>query len=699
LKFNLLINILLPFSMITKTTLFTVCSAFTLAINAQVGINETSPQSSLDIVASSMASPTNNDGILIPRINTLPAINPTVNQQSMLVYLTSNLTSVNISGTAQDYPQGFYFWDNSIPNWVALGGGTKKSWLVEGNSGTVSTTDFLGTTDGQSLSLRTNNIERFRVANGNQVHAMSRGTQASPFYSWDEDQNSGMWLVQGDELAFGAGNREFMRFRERGQDELVMNLPGQDIDFRIESDTNDAMFYIDAANNQTFINSNAGIFATNHFMSSSNDAKDAASLLGRSTGRTLTIQADGPTDAGLFSITAPTSTAIPILSIPLNIAPGIISDSSFNTGSEDAFIGVADNNEGFGAGFFVNINSTGANGSGYGTAEQGYGSLGINNSGAQYSVGQLGSVDSRGRRSSGVFGSISNGTSGLGQGSLGYRTSAGGGGTFYGGYFLDVNAGTDHTDGNGRSSSAKEIRDIKINVGTGAIGGLMGSWSKGDVYGFAARGSRYGMYVQGKTYANDLITQLTKLKETNQVVPSYVQTSTSVDITSKGMGKLINGTTYVSFKNKFNQLASDKDPIIVTVTPIGESKGVHLVSVDKKGFTIKENGNGNSNIQFTWIAIATKIGFENVEHPKEVLDKDYDKNLDGFMVNEALDNENDGQTHQMWFDGKEIRYDNTPAPKSYTKFTLKNKVLKKIDPKRKLQKPIFIDHSDDLEKE
>jgi hypothetical protein len=254
--------------MILKTTLFACLFLFAFHANAQVGINETNPQSSLDIVASNVASPANNDGVLIPRISAFPATNPTADQQSMLVYLTSNITGLNISGIAQDYPIGFYFWDDDIPNWVALGGGSKESWFTEGNTGTNSSIHFLGTTDPQALSLRTNNIERFRVANQDQVHAMARGTQLRPFYSWEEDQESGMWLIQRNELGFGAGNLEFMRFRERNsQDELVLNLPGADIDFRLESDQFDDLIFADALTSQVSIGNKVPIFPIDTFQS------------------------------------------------------------------------------------------------------------------------------------------------------------------------------------------------------------------------------------------------------------------------------------------------------------------------------------------------------------------------------------------------------------------------------------------------
>lgn len=81
--------------------------------NAQVGINTTTPNAQLDVQSSNQAVPSNTDGILIPKVDVFPALNPTIAQQGMLVYLTTT------SGT--NLP-GFYFWDNSIVTWLPLKG-------------------------------------------------------------------------------------------------------------------------------------------------------------------------------------------------------------------------------------------------------------------------------------------------------------------------------------------------------------------------------------------------------------------------------------------------------------------------------------------------------------------------------------------------------------------------------------------------
>jgi len=84
---------------------------FQFAATAQVGINNTNPKAVLDITASNPAAPVNTDGILIPRIDAFPTTNPGVEQQGMLVYLTT---------TVGTNTPGFYYWDNTSTSWVAV---------------------------------------------------------------------------------------------------------------------------------------------------------------------------------------------------------------------------------------------------------------------------------------------------------------------------------------------------------------------------------------------------------------------------------------------------------------------------------------------------------------------------------------------------------------------------------------------------
>jgi len=69
---------------------------------AQVGINTITPKASLDIQASNPTSPSNTEGILIPKVDAFPSTNPTAAQHGMMLFLTT---------TSGSYAPGFYYWD------------------------------------------------------------------------------------------------------------------------------------------------------------------------------------------------------------------------------------------------------------------------------------------------------------------------------------------------------------------------------------------------------------------------------------------------------------------------------------------------------------------------------------------------------------------------------------------------------------
>lgn len=89
---------------------------------SQVGINTTTPDAVLDIKSSNQATPANNDGVLIPKIDAFPVTNPTAAQNSMMVYLT-----VDLPGK----PKGFYYWDNGSTSWIGF---NASNWTKTGNN-------------------------------------------------------------------------------------------------------------------------------------------------------------------------------------------------------------------------------------------------------------------------------------------------------------------------------------------------------------------------------------------------------------------------------------------------------------------------------------------------------------------------------------------------------------------------------------
>lgn len=108
-----------------------------LAGYAQVGINNVSPNATLDIIASNVATPSNTDGILIPRTDEFPTVDPGANQDGMLLFITGNGAPA----------KGLYYWDNGSTSWIAPSGANSIDQLTDGAS------DNDGSNDGSSIFL------------------------------------------------------------------------------------------------------------------------------------------------------------------------------------------------------------------------------------------------------------------------------------------------------------------------------------------------------------------------------------------------------------------------------------------------------------------------------------------------------------------------------------------------------------------
>ena len=105
-----------------KLILLVALPILSYTTNAQVGINTTTPNALLDVPASSVASPSNTDGILIPRVDDFPSTNPAAAQDGMMIFVTGNGVPA----------KGFYYWDNAGTAWVTVAG-TDDDWTVVGS--------------------------------------------------------------------------------------------------------------------------------------------------------------------------------------------------------------------------------------------------------------------------------------------------------------------------------------------------------------------------------------------------------------------------------------------------------------------------------------------------------------------------------------------------------------------------------------
>ena len=162
-----------------SSLLFTLLLSFSLA--AQVGVNTTtpSPDSALDINSS-------DKGLLIPRVDitNLSTINPITGgaTEGLLVYNTNTSTG-----------KGFYLWNGS--QWLLVAGAEGATeWGLTGNSGTNTTTDFIGTTDATDLILKTDNNTAFTVGSTGNIGVPTPWNGARLYINESETSKNAMYV-------------------------------------------------------------------------------------------------------------------------------------------------------------------------------------------------------------------------------------------------------------------------------------------------------------------------------------------------------------------------------------------------------------------------------------------------------------------------------------------------------------------------
>lgn len=240
-----------------------------------------------------------------------------------------------------------------------------------------------------------------------------------------------------------------------------------------------------------------------------------------------------------------------------------------------------------------------------------------------------------------------------GASALGYKNSSGSYYSIYGfGFSSDVG------DGGGKKDAGTDTIP-NIHLGMGLNGGVMGQWINSSIYGLYVKGGRYSLYTDGQTYSNNIAVQLQSyndITKQEKYVATYVSTSTTVDITTRGKAVLVNGQAFINFPVEFTNSIANKESLTVTVTPLGESNGVYVTGVDNSGFYVIENNSGTSNVQFNWTAIGVKAGYENPVIPSEILVKSYNTNMSNVMLND----EGTNKPTPIWWDGAKVRFDAIP---------------------------------------
>ncbi|HNP33516.1 MAG TPA: hypothetical protein PKN96_09510 [Flavobacterium sp.] len=556
------------------------------------------------------------------------------------------------------------------------------------------TYSFQGDTDtglfssgANALDLSTGGTARFRIPNADQVHALSLGTAALPFYSFSGQTTTGIFGAATNVLGFSTAATERARFLSTGQLGIGTTTPQGILD--ITSTTNgilvprvaltDIVTAAPVVNPQggalvsgtlVWNTATSGTFPNNVipgfyywngsiWISVTGAAANSWSLTGNggTNGGTTTLQGTnfiGTTDSQNMDIRTNNTYRGRFSSLgefflgTLNTATvGDLQSAVGNATFPWAVNGYTANN---GGGVYGSITSgTSAfgaiQGEYYGTSMFGSGITGLtsNTTAGTDFVGNTasaiyGGLSNSAARSFGVFGdTLTNttlrtggvlGTDGIASGALGYYSSNAGG-TSYAVYGFSRAYQTGVATG--RMANPNYINS---SIGMGIYGGVIGGWIKGDEYGTVFTGKRFSSYNLGKVISNE---DYIVISGHDDKVVSYASTALQPEINSKGIAKLTNGQANVAFEKSFSQLVDKTKPIIVTCTPMGETKGVFLAEVTSEGFKIKENQNGNSSVSFSWIAIGEKTVSQNQELSSEILDKNFESNLNEVMHDENLD--------------------------------------------------------------
>jgi hypothetical protein len=242
-------------------------------------------------------------------------------------------------------------------------------------------------------------------------------------------------------------------------------------------------------------------------------------------------------------------------------------------------------------------------------------------------------------RCGGTFGAEVSGTY---WGSLGYRSSA----------LLNygVYGSSAYANGTGYAPSQSQS-----GVGGGFFGSI-GTMSKGSVIGQINSGELFATYNSGDVYTSGKNVEMVA-GASEKMIPAYTATSTEATVYKQGTGQLNNGTITIQFDENYAQLLGDKP--VVTVSPMGECKGVYISGVSKTGFTVKELGEGTSSVEISWIAVGTRVDAKSSETPEFLKTKSFDRSLNKALFNDA-NKEQSGEG--MWWDGTKFQFNkNYPA--------------------------------------
>lgn len=138
--------------------------------------------------------------------------------------------------------------------------------------------------------------------------------------------------------------------------------------------------------------------------------------------------------------------------------------------------------------------------------------------------------------------------------------------------------------------------------------GVYGSATYG-VYGYAPVGG-YAVYSEGDFAVTGLKSASVPTSQGNQLV--YCMESPEVWFEDFGHGMLNNGEVTITLDPMFLEtvVIDEAHPMIVTVTPQGDCKGLYVVP-GTTSFTVKELGGGNANVSFSYRLTCKRTNYQD----------------------------------------------------------------------------------------
>lgn len=212
--------------LITSTILFPILG------QAQVGINNEDPKAMLDITASNLAAPSNTDGILIPRMDEYPT-SMTADQDGMMVFITG----------AGAPAKGFYYYNDGT-GWTSIAGALVTANTLDGAY------DQGGAGLGRTI-IADNGAIDIQGTGGIRVEG---DINASENIVHDGDTDTFITFTP-DRIELDAGGRNYMDVEHSGT-AITFNQDATQSDFRVESDNETHMLFVDGSTDRLGINRN-----------------------------------------------------------------------------------------------------------------------------------------------------------------------------------------------------------------------------------------------------------------------------------------------------------------------------------------------------------------------------------------------------------------------------------------------------------